>query len=818
MKKALILSGLALFTILTIWVLGQVVPGVPINGPLVPFDAKDTYSTLNAWYAQGVFKDATNLAGLNGIPNSRRVPGMLAYTSSDGHFWTLDAAGMIWIDRGTTLGPPDTSIYINNGTIPVNRTVTLAPNIKLWFDSPGTGINGAVVELGRQTELYGLYGYTTDSIEWLSGGSSTNAGNGLMRIKGKNTYIDATTNLWISTPSVLAGGAGAPVPGAVLTLIAANGKAEWMPAPSGGTGGTALNSGTATLAGGIYTVASPTPAFTNVTYADFMAVEMRHGAGVNAGGESLKWGSGPAKAIFMSDGAPLPVGELTSDVNYFLTFDSTKDGWILKNAAGSFRPDPAQTILTMTTPAASTVSLLKLNDASIGGTQLATNSVDSGKIVDGSVSLADMATNSVDASKIVDASVSLADLAADSVNSSKIVDGTIVLADLAGNSVNSSKIVDGSVSLADMGNDSVDSSKIVNNSVSWFDLANDSVDSNKIINGSITAIDMFAGAVNSTTIEDGSITGVDIAGSTIVQTNLANNSVGNAQIIDGTITGADIGAAQIGVAKLNMTGPGFVAKTTAGAGAPSEVLFDPRWALINGRWRKNYANIMFDIEDFGMQSSTTPFPPLISAVGGSPAGTFSGISTPDTTAVGIVAFTASTGASYAATVTRSDGIVFQSGNYMYYETRVRFPTLSTATEQLVASLGFDDTQAITTNHTDCIVALYTKDGSAGPNGAQGKWVLHCQQASSGSYVDSTVTVAANTWYTIQIYAQTTQIDWKIDGVDQPAYTGAGIPTGLANKFAVTSKMVAPVGVSTSRVMQQDYVIAYGLYTTPTTPF
>lgn len=291
------------------------------------------------------------LRGTNAI--ILETPGILSTNAQVGYVYTLDNL------NGTGEWHPATSggatLYTGDGTISSNRMVTIGSNTLVFFNGTND-LTSTAFRVGA--------GFTRI-------GANTN-----LLIANKELWINAGTigsQLRFSTPNT---SAGTSQVGDTLQLTSVDYGtgvilADFQPRAA------ALNSGTATLAGGLYTVSSPTPAYTATTnYPDFFTVEMRV-PGVNTGGESLKWGAGPSKIIKMSNNTALSLGELTSGANYLLSFSTVADAWILKNPAGTFIPDPAQNIIGMTNPPGSTVSLLTFNTNAIpsGSPSIAENRI-----------------------------------------------------------------------------------------------------------------------------------------------------------------------------------------------------------------------------------------------------------------------------------------------------------------------------------------------------------------------------------------------------------------------------------------------------------
>ena len=108
-----------------VWVISQQIPGVAVNGPIVPMDSRDVYSTMDPWWAAGVFRDATNSSMLTNITAQRRLRGMLVYTSAETKYWRLSNDLVSWIDVSANFGGTATNnIYNQNGDLTSDRTLS----------------------------------------------------------------------------------------------------------------------------------------------------------------------------------------------------------------------------------------------------------------------------------------------------------------------------------------------------------------------------------------------------------------------------------------------------------------------------------------------------------------------------------------------------------------------------------------------------------------------------------------------------------------------------------------------------------------------
>jgi hypothetical protein len=69
------------------------IPGtVPITGPLAPTALTDTYPSHEAIFGLGGLRTVATPSALNTIPNDRREQGMIAFSQSDGNYWSLNAS------------------------------------------------------------------------------------------------------------------------------------------------------------------------------------------------------------------------------------------------------------------------------------------------------------------------------------------------------------------------------------------------------------------------------------------------------------------------------------------------------------------------------------------------------------------------------------------------------------------------------------------------------------------------------------------------------------------------------------------------------
>lgn len=391
MKKLLIPFLLA-FALLSVWVLSQPVPGVPVNGPIVPTDYKDIYSTLDPWFAGGTFKDATNVIGLQSIPAARRVRGMIAYTSSDSNYWTLANDLTTWVGRGTNFGggsgesptgsgmtsgsailtnstiyrmftpdPPHTATgtYDDHFAVNMRPNVSNAGNESLAVgNGPAKPIrlsNGNFLPVG---DILANINYTLTFDSALDSFILENPSSGISTdptlyssVAGPQVTIGVATNalphnrlVQQPTSTLLGNPTGAPgntMPIGIVAPLQFVGTNLTVDIDEGGGGtGQGATIGTGTLTNStIYRMFSPDPPYpTSAAYPDHFAVNMRPNV-AGAGGERLAVGSGPPKDIRVPNGNSVPVGDMIANINYSLSFDAALDAFILENPSSGLVTD-----------------------------------------------------------------------------------------------------------------------------------------------------------------------------------------------------------------------------------------------------------------------------------------------------------------------------------------------------------------------------------------------------------------------------------------------------------------------------------------------
>jgi len=169
---------------------------------------------------------------------------------------------------------------------------------------------------------------------------------------------------------------------------------------------------------------------------------------------------------------------------------------------------------------------VKVSDAGIGSTQLATDAVTTAKITDANVTAAKLATNAVTTVKITDANVTTA----------KIADLNVTTGKIAADAVTNAKIADDAVDTENIANDAITAALIDDLAVGTAALAAGAVTTAKITDANVTTAKLATNAVTTVKITDASVTNVKLAESAITVG-------GTATSLGGTVTGAHIAAA-----------------------------------------------------------------------------------------------------------------------------------------------------------------------------------------------------------------------------------------------------------------------------------
>ena len=382
------MKRLLFLTLLLLKVQADPVPGVAINGPIVPIDSADTYSTLDPIYAQGVFRDAINTTGLSLMSPARRMKGMIVYTSDTKQYWRLDNDLTTWIlmasgDFGKNIYNSDGQIVGGPRTVDMNSNLLqfingYQFNVKVNDTINYEAVSSMSLKAGNLYSVFMHAGYldlsAKTSIQLISEGSvdiesgwpipttkhkprqaprlvdttlildsfgsiETTSAQSMSTLAGVNDTREAGSVMSLQAPDlrVRTAGvvAGSVLVGQALKLNNLNGKVEF-----GDVASTATTVGSGTLSAGIFTIATPVPAYPSTgVYPDYFTVDMVPNSN-GPGNDKLKVGNGPAKNIRYPNLVPVAASEIIASSTARLVFNAMNDSFILVNPATTLAFDP----------------------------------------------------------------------------------------------------------------------------------------------------------------------------------------------------------------------------------------------------------------------------------------------------------------------------------------------------------------------------------------------------------------------------------------------------------------------------------------------
>jgi hypothetical protein len=155
------------------------------------------------------------------------------------------------------------------------------------------------------------------------------------------------------------------------------------------------------------------------------------------------------------------------------------------------------------------------------------------------------------------------------------------------------------------------------------------------------------------------------------------------------------------------------------------------------------------------------------------------------------------------------GLILGNGKVMF-ETAVRIPTLSNATDAFAVNIGLIR-EATSITSTNGVFFTYDSSGVGTGATATGRWQVVTSSGSTRSFTTTSVQVVANQWYTLKavINAAATSVDFYIDNVLVKTET-TNIPTatGVGNII----NLVKSAG-TTARTVDADYYYFKQKYTT-----
>lgn len=164
-------------------------------------------------------------------------------------------------------------------------------------------------------------------------------------------------------------------------------------------------------------------------------------------------------------------------------------------------------------------------------------------------------------------------------------------------------------------------------------------------------------------------------------------------------------------------------------------------------------------------------------------------------AVGILRGNLGTTVAGVAGVTSNDvACVLLGKGPTYFGAKIRIPTLRTGSEDYQIRVGFFDSFT-SAGVTD---SLHFRYGSGGLDALS-------RTGGSGTTTATGITVAANTWYLLEIFlnAAGTSADFRVDGVTK-ATIAANIPTSAGNETGYGALAVKTVGTGSVNAIDIDF--------------
>ena len=161
--------------------------------------------------------------------------------------------------------------------------------------------------------------------------------------------------------------------------------------------------------------------------------------------------------------------------------------------------------------------------------------------------------------------------------------------------------------------------------------------------------------------------------------------------------------------------------------------------------------------------------------------------------------TTTTGRASVGTV-NADSIIFNDGTATL-RAAIKTPTsLSDGTNRYSIQVGFSNS---VTAFVPTIAAMFRYRD----NNNSGKWDIYCSENTAGnSSADTGITVAANTWYTLEIRLARSggPVQFYINGSHVGTISGATVPTGTSNPIGIFCGTVKSLG-TTARTMYGDFL-------------
>ncbi|HSX17210.1 MAG TPA: hypothetical protein VLH86_03860 [Patescibacteria group bacterium] len=291
-------------------------------------------------------------------------------------------------------------------------------------------------------------------------------------------------------------------------------------------------------------------------------------------------------------------------------------------------------------------------------------------------------------------------------------------------------------------------------------------------------------------------------------------STGLTTIQSGTLGISLLSTGNIVVGTSDTTGTLLVLDTKTGSGDPTGVNGGMYYnsnigafrCFQNSVWRDCMASArtsFYYMNDYVASSGDS-----VSLSGAHNGGSFSS-STGTTGHPGIVQLSTGTTTNGDAEVGSNDtgsAYLLGGGDFWRWETDLRLPTLSDATNTYTVRAGFNEGNGIVEPTDGCYFKY-----SNGVN--TGKWQGNCFSNSAGTQCDTTITVAAATFYrlTIVINSAGTNVDFQVNGTTMCSIA-ATIPTGAGRETSWNVGIVKSAS-TTARTIELDYIEVNGQFGT-----
>lgn len=185
---------------------------------------------------------------------------------------------------------------------------------------------------------------------------------------------------------------------------------------------------------------------------------------------------------------------------------------------------------------------------------------------------------------------------------------------------------------------------------------------------------------------------------------------------------------------------------------------------------------------------------------------FSAVSNGNDDHIGIVQHQTGTDTTGKAGVFSQNGVILLGRGQAFYETMVRIPVVSDATDTFTYRAGFIDNTG--GESTDGVFFRYVHSENSG------RWTLVARSNNTETTADSGITMTAASWYKLRIEVNPagTLASFYINGV-LVGTIATNIPTASGRITGVGNVIVKSAG-TTNRNADSDYIYAQIIFNTP----